>query len=134
MKQVSLIIIVSLLTLFTKTSFCQANTSIDSIICQEWKLVFYEEDGEKFPPTPEQRDSRMIFYLDHKVKSIEPGNIQNGVWKYNQANKLLSITDNESSEIANMKVLKLTKNEIILEYIDPDGIPLKLYMESVTRK
>ena len=134
MKKVSLLIIISLLTLFSKTSFCQTNTSVDSLICQEWKLVFYEENGEKFPPAPEQKDSRMIFYLDHKVKSIEPDNIQNGVWTYNLTNKLLSITDNETAEIANMKVLKLTKNEIVLEYKDPDGIPLKMYMETVPRK
>ena len=134
MKKVSLFIIISLLTLFNKTSFCQTSTSVDSLICQEWKLVFYEDKGEKFPPTPEQKDSRMIFYLDHKVKSIEPDNIQNGVWKYNLTNKQLSITDNETAEIANMKVLKLTKKEIVLEYKDPDGIPLKMYMEPVPRK
>ncbi len=134
MKKVSLFIIVSLLTLFNKTSFSQTNTSVDSLICQGWKLVFYEEKGEKFPPAPEQNDSRMIFYLDHKVKSIEPDNIQNGVWTYSLTNKLLSITDNETAEIANMKVLKLTKDEMVLEYIDPDGIPLKMYMEPVPRK
>jgi len=134
MKNVSLFIIISILTLFSKTSFCQTNTNIDSLICQEWKLVFYEENGEKFPPAPEQKDSKMIFYLDYKVKSIEPDNIQNGVWKYNLTTKLLSIVDNETAEIANMKVLKLTKKEIVLEYNDPDGIPLKMYMESVPGK
>jgi len=133
MKKVSLFIIIAFLTLFSKISFCQTNTNINSLICQEWKLVFYEQNGEKFPPAPEQENSRMIFYLDHKVKSIEPDNIQNGVWKYNSTTQLLSITDNETAEIATMKVLKLTKKEIVLEYKAPDGIPLKMYLESVPR-
>ena len=117
-----------LLTILIKDTFGQTNTTIDSLLCKEWKLTFYEEAGEKFSPAPDQKDSKMIFYFDHKVKSIEPDNIQNGVWQYNTKSKVLTITDNQTKEVATMKISKLTSEECILEYKDRDGILLKMYM------
>ena len=133
MKKLSLIIII-LLTLSCKTIFAQSITDIDSLICHEWKLVLYEEDGDKFPPAPNQKDNKMIFYNDQKVSSVEGNKIQNGVWKYIPNSKLLTITDTETGEIANMKVLKLTSKEMVLEYMDPDGNPLKMYSVRVPNK
>ena len=134
MKKNSILIFITLLTLSSKTISAQSVNSVDSLICHEWKLVLYEEDGDKFPPAPDQKDNKMIFYNDHKVKSVEGNKIQNGVWKYIPNSKLLTITDTETGEIANMKVLKLTNKEMVLEYLDPDGIPLKMYSERVTNK
>jgi len=96
--------------------------------------VLYEEDGDKFPPAPNQKDNKMIFYNDQKVSSVEGNKIQNGVWKYIPNSKLLTITDTETGEIANMKVLKLTSKEMVLEYMDPDGNPLKMYSVRVPNK
>ena len=76
----------------------------------------------------------MIFYIDHKVKSIEAGNIQNGTWKYDVTNKILSVVDNQTKEKANLKVLKITKDECILEYKDPEGGIIKMYMKPVIQK
>ena len=110
MRTSSTFTIISILFLFSKIAFGQTNQNIDSLICKEWKLAYYEEGGEKFPPSKEQKNDRMIFYKDHKVKSIEAGNIQNGTWKYDEPTKTLIVVDNQTKERANLKVLKITKD------------------------
>src|SRR5689334_20918135 len=111
MRNVTAVILITLLTQFSKTAIGQTTDSFDSLICKEWKLVSYEEQGEKFPPAPDQKNDRMIFYNDHKVKSIETGNIQNGIWQYDATKKTLSVVDNQTKEKATMKVLKITSDE-----------------------
>ena len=76
----------------------------------------------------------MIFYSDYKVKSIETGHIQNGTWEYDEKSKILSVVDNQTREKAILKVIKITKDECVLEYIDPEGVALKMYMAPVTQK
>ena len=100
----------------------------DNLICKEWLLKAYEEDGEKFSPAPEQQNDLMIFYKNKEVKSIESGNIQNGVWQYNSRTNELVILDNDTKEKTILKVLKLTQNECIIEYKEPEGTSLKMYM------
>ena len=124
----SFLLIAVLFTLSATAQTSQANHNIDSLICKSWNLTFYEESGEKFQPGPEQKNDRMIFYFDHKVKSIETDNIQNGVWDYDPIRKLLTVIDNDTKEKAIMKVLKLTNDECILEYKDPEGTLLIMNM------
>ena len=76
----------------------------------------------------------MIFSFDHKVKSIEGNIIQNGVWKYIPSDKLLIITDIGTGEVANLKVLKLSNKEMVLEYEEAEGATLKMYSERVPGK
>jgi hypothetical protein len=133
MKNSISIILIILLIQFSKTALGQTTNSIDSLLCKEWKLVSYEEGGEKFPPSPEQKNDRMIFYSDHKVKSIETGNIQIGIWQYDATKKTLSVVANKTKEKAIMKVLKITKDECILEYKDPEGTLLKIHMVPVSK-
>ncbi|MFM2386495.1 MAG: hypothetical protein RL660_1252 [Bacteroidota bacterium] len=133
MKNSTLIILIISLIQFSKTALGQTTSSIDSLLCKEWKLVSYKEGGEKFPPSSKQKNDRMIFYNDHKVKSIETGNIQNGIWQYDATKKALSVVDNKTKEKAIMKVLKITKDECILEYTDPEGTSLKIYMVPVSK-
>ncbi|NLU93234.1 hypothetical protein [Chitinophaga sp. Ak27] len=103
------------------------------LICKEWKLQSYEEKGKKFPPVPEQKGDKMIFYKDNKVKSIESGYIQNGIWKYEATKSILTVIDNDTKEKAIMKVIKLTNDECILEYKDPEGTLLKMHMLPVKK-
>jgi hypothetical protein len=134
MRNATAVILITLLTQFSKTAIGQTTDNFDSLICKEWKLVSYEEQGEKFPPAPDQKNDRMIFYNDHRVKSIETGNIQNGIWQYDATKKTLSVVDNQTKEKATMKVLKITSDECVLEYKDPEGNLLIMYMAPVPKK
>ena len=128
MKYLIKIIFLILLVSSTKTTFGQSTTTNETLICKTWKLKFYDEAGVKHQSSADQNESQMIFYPNHKYKSIEPGNIENGVWKYNPTTKILTTTDNVTKKVAVMKVSKLTTKECVLEFKDLDGILLKVHM------
>ncbi len=130
MKQIILVLIILALDI----SYVKAQTTIDTLLCKEWKLKSYEESGKIFSPAPDQINNRMIFYFDHKVKSIETGNIQNGIWKYDSKAKMLMVVDNLTKEKVVLKVIRITKDECILEFKDPEGALLKMHMVSVTKR
>ena len=134
MKKLLILITFYLLNQFNTTVCGQTTLNTDSLICQEWKLNFYEADGEKFPPADDQRNNKMIFYNDRKVKSIESDKIQNGVWKYNPTGKILTVTDNSTNEISKLKIISISLKELILEFKDPEGTILKMYLEAISKK
>ncbi len=130
-KFATILVFSSMLFLFTSALGQSNNTTIDGLLCKEWKLIAYEESGNRFPPAPEQKGDRMILYRDHKVKSIEVGNIQNGIWHYDSTKKVLTIVDNETKDKAILKVTKISETECVLEYKDSEGTLLKMYMVPV---
>ncbi|HEY1164037.1 MAG TPA: hypothetical protein VGE90_02695 [Chitinophaga sp.] len=109
----------------------KTDSAFKSLICKEWKLLFYEEDGEKFPPAPEQRNDRMFFYPDYKVKSIEGKKIEHATWKYNAAAKTLIVTDNETKEKMTLKLISLTAQLWVMDYKDPEGAVVRMHMAPV---
>jgi hypothetical protein len=110
----------------------QSNPTIDSLLCKEWRLIAYEEGGEKFPASPQQKNDKMIFYFNHQVKSYDGDLVEIGVWSYNEQTKKLTITDKESKEKLEVKVIKLTKLECVLEFKE-NGESLKIFMEPVRK-
>jgi hypothetical protein len=124
MKQLLLSFVLLTLTL---QAFSQ---DFKGLITKEWKLDMYEESGEKFPPSPEQKDDRMIFFDDNTVKSIESKKTQNGIWEYNKGLKKLTITDTNSKRKNVFNVLKLSEKTCLLELVTPDG-NLKMYLAAV---
>jgi hypothetical protein len=106
----------------------KADSAFKSLICKEWKLLFYEEGGEKFPPAPDQRNDRMFFYPDYKVKSIEGKTIEYATWKYNEATKTMTVIVKETKEKSTLKLITLTAQKCVLDYIDPEGGVVRMHM------
>jgi len=104
-------------------------TNFKNLVCKEWVLKSYEEHGQKFPPAPEQKNNLMIFYKDHKAKSIENKKIQNGTWQYDSSKKTLTVVDSDTNEKVMMNVLKISSTDLIIEYKDPEGAILKMYLK-----
>ncbi len=123
---------ITLCLLISYTAKAQS-TSVDSLLCKEWKLLAFEEGGEKIAARKDQEKDRMIFYMDHKVKSIETDNIQNGIWQYDASLKKLTVIDQATKAKMTLKIITLTNNLLIVEMKDPNGIPLKIYMDPVIR-
>jgi hypothetical protein len=109
----------------------KTDSAFKSLICKEWKLLFYEEGGEKFPPTPEQRNDRMFFYADYKAKSVEGKKIEYATWKYDDATKIMTVIDNETKEKMTLKLITLTAQVCVMDYKDPEGIVLRMHMAPV---
>lgn len=106
----------------------KADSAFKSLICKEWKLLFYEESGEKIPPAPDQRNDRMFFYQDNTAKSIEGKVIQHATWKYDEHTKILTVVDNETKEKMTLKLITLTAQVCVMDYKDPDGVVLRMHM------
>jgi hypothetical protein len=106
---------------------------IDSLLCKEWRMSYYIEAGRKVLPAGIQKNDRMIFYSDHKAKSIEGGRIQRGVWHYEPKTQILSVVDNDTNENPVMKIISIEEKECILEYKDPNGVILKIVMVPVSK-
>lgn len=109
----------------------KAQTATDSLLCQEWKLVSYEEGGQKMLAQKDQANDRMIFYLDHKVKSIEGKLIEYGIWQYDATQKKLTVIDNATKEKMVFKLIKVDSHSLVVEMKDRDGVVLRLNMVSV---
>jgi hypothetical protein len=110
----------------------QTPNNIDSLLCKEWKLVAFEEGGKKIPAQPEQKGDRMIFYFNHKVTSIDAGVNELGIWSYDAKSQMLTITDNESKDKMQLKVLKITAEECELSFKE-DDLVIKIYMAPVIK-
>src|ERR1044072_4282124 len=98
-----------------------ADTAFKRLITKEWKLASYEKKGKNFPPAPQHKEDKMIFYQNNEVKSTDGGKVEYGIWKYDADKKTLTVIDNDSLEETVLKVVKLDEAGCILEYQDPQG-------------
>lgn len=137
MKYLSLVtsIVFTLLTV-CKPAHAQEKTdsAFTTLLCKEWKLDFYVDNGEKLPPTPEQKGDRMFFYRNNTVKSIEGGEIQHATWKYDETRKIVTVIDNETKAKFIMKVVSLTNEVCVIDVRDPEGSVMRMQMSPVKAK
>lgn len=110
-----------------------ANNVTTKLSSKEWKLVCFEEEGKKFLPSADQIGDRMRFRFDHRVKFIEISQMNLGMWEYDPQSNDLLIVNTETNEVRNMKVVKLTDSDFVLEYKDSEGLQLKMYMTAVAK-
>ena len=129
MKLLSTVIFV-FLTGYCKVINGQISPNFDSLICQEWRLSMYEyaDIEEEILRDPVQRDFKIIFYIDHRVKSNESGKIQNGIWQHIPNTRQLTICYNETNKFVDFYVMELSETQLIIEYKDSKGNPLKMWM------
>lgn len=120
---------IGLMVIFSKSLSSQVNKSnFENLICKEWLLKYYEVEGNKFPPSPENEKDLMIFFKDNKVQSREYDKIQNGIWEFDGLQQTLTIVDIDTKEKVVLKVLKITMSEFVMEYMDPDGTKIIMHM------
>ncbi len=110
--------------------FGQTTTATDTLLCHEWKLVSREENGKKIPVDSEEKRDKMIFTLDHKFQVTESGNVDTGVWVYDPITKHLKITETIDGDTVSLKIVTLSKKELVLELLDTDEGSVKLFLES----
>ena len=95
--------------------------SREAMLCKEWKVRFFETAGVKEYPDAAEENDRFIFYANYTMQMIEAGEGQDCLWEYNRAKEQLIITDRVSKEKRIMKVVLLTKDELVLQMTDADG-------------
>ena len=127
-----IVVFVFMLLCISKSNYAQ---TFNELISKEWALEYYGENEEKQPPSPAQKEDRMIFYKDNKALSIEGGKTQEGSWKYDSTKKQLTIVEIATQEVWVMNIIKLTEEEFVLGFKDPEaeGKYLKMYMVPVKK-
>lgn len=100
----------------------------DSLICKPWKLKTYEVNGISQVMDTLSSD-RMVFYNDHSLAFVFDNEIiQKASWSSDKLNKTIIITDAETKESAQMKIIVLNKSNCTLETKDKSGAIIKMYM------
>jgi len=128
MKKTFTLVAVFMIMLFSKSLPAQTATGFDSLACKEWKVAAYEQDGIKYPASPDPKGDIMILYANHKMQFTEDTHSRTGVWKYDADTKILSVTDDQNKQEVKSKVISLTNEEFVLENEDGSGKLMKTYM------
>lgn len=115
-----------------KTSVAQT-LDLDSLLCKSWRADYYEAQNKRMEPLPTQKNDRMIFFFDHKVKSYEGNVVHLGNWDYDPLNKMLIIIDAQNKSKAMMKLKELNKRSMTWEFNSPDGQLMRLHMVPAAR-
>lgn len=107
--------------------------SVESMLCKEWKVRFFEEAGVKQYPDAGEENDRFIFLSNHTMQIVEAGESQDALWEYNASKEQLIITDRVSKDIRGMKIARITKDELVLQITDPDGSRSSIYLVPVKK-
>ena len=82
------------------------------------------------PDVAEEND-RMTFHTDHTAEFIEARESKDGIWQYDPANKKLVILDRVTKEKMTMKIISITKTELVLVLMDGENEDSKVHLMAV---
>ncbi len=103
-----------------------ANAQNKADFCKKWHLVGYIYWGYTFAPEEDERSDYLHFYENRTFKSIDEGVFEKGTWKWNVKTKYLFLYEKNSATPLKLKVLSLSKTEmIVLLKDDEDEIKVK---------
>ena len=123
---------VFILSMGTTISLGQINRS--DLVSKIWICFLIEEaDGEKYEPPEEMKNDYVRFDSNGTYISLESGNtLLKGFWAINEKDSFLLTRQTQTKEYPSedkIKILKLTKNELVIERIDGGGDKLKIYFK-----
>jgi len=113
---------------FAVPALAQTLSPQEVMLAKKWKLAYYEAEGERIDPTPDQRNDVMDIRKDRTVVSIESGGTQHGTWTYEDGRKELVVVDSASKDRMGLRVAALDSARCTLEFKDPDGVLLRMHM------
>lgn len=107
-------ILISLLLLCGNNP-AKAQQPVDSLIINEWFLESYTIDGKKMPLSPNQKESRHIFYKDHTSKAVDGGGETVGIWAYDSRINSIVITNSQQPDIKTLlKIKRITAKSMVV--------------------
>jgi|GEM_PF-3922275 len=96
-----------------------AFTAKDSMLCKQWMFVSSEQFSVPLN-TPAQKNDAMAFMIDKTVIFTMEGKKMTGTWLTDKPKTYLYITVDGTNEKLRMKIIKLEKQKLSLEYRDKD--------------
>jgi len=116
------------------SSYGQLNKSL---LINKWKAIKYKEaNGEQFSPPNEMKNDYIKFNSNGTYESLESGILLiKGSWTLNIKTNILTLSQQTSKNYPNLiklRIIKLTKNEFVVEGKDIEKSKLIIY--SVPKK
>ena len=108
-----------------------APQNLETLLCKEWKLRYMEEDGRREYPDEGEVNDRFIFAVNHTVEIREAGESRDGLWQYDPSTKWLVITNRMNKDKLTMALITLTKDELVLKFMDDTADHSTLYLVPV---
>jgi len=83
-------------------------------ICKKWYLDGYIFLGIPYSPEKKEKNDFMNFKIDNTFTNMDEGVFGKGIWKWDMKNKTIYLSDNSAKESLPMKLIKLSKNQLIV--------------------
>jgi hypothetical protein len=111
-----------------KTQTVTAGAAKDSMLCKPWKLSGVEEFSVKATPTEAQKNDAATFMLETKIAFVTINGKQvTGTWELDKGKTWLTVTEDGTSQKWKYKIVKLAKDELVVEYQNPEDLIRTLY-------
>ncbi|WP_394759824.1 hypothetical protein [Flavobacterium sp.] len=133
MKITSKILLIVLVILNLNLVEAQEKENFENLIVNQWVLEKYEQNGEVSLPKGKHQNDTMIFYKNHKVKSISCNATQKGIWEYNSENQTITMFDKKNNLKMPLKIIKISNYECIVEFDDAKGEKRKMFLKSLPK-
>jgi hypothetical protein len=81
---------------------------------EKWYFSGYVYLGFTFSPEEEEKNDYISFNSNGTYSSLDKGKQENGTWRVNNHSTELILYKNKSNVVINIKVISITKSELIL--------------------
>lgn len=125
-------ILFALLVTFTLSA--QTKQQADTWLSKPWQVQYSFENGKKIIPNQKQKNDGITFYSNAKFSMTQGGEKLNGIWKYSESKKAIELNITSLGIKTNLKLVKLTANELIYETQYEDGTIFKYHLTPQLKK
>lgn len=97
----------------------------DSLLCKEWKLDKVEQNNKTTVLSDAQKNSRITYYANHEIKTLNGNLLESGKWLYDSSTKNLTLFDKGSKIItAKFEVRKIDSNQLIISVVSNKAVSI----------
>ncbi|MBX7107174.1 MAG: hypothetical protein K1X61_00870 [Chitinophagales bacterium] len=109
--------IICFFLLLPSTDFAQSTASVLSDrICKNWKMIRLEEVKKSLATDQAAGEFVMVLHPDHTmVQGMYPDGLIPSTWEIDEQQRMLSIKDKQTGLVYQMKIIKLTAAELVLQ-------------------
>ena len=133
MKDILLVLIFSV---FSLKSYCQSDSTILDLLCNEWKQ--YKVTGGHSKDENKINPNTIVFNKDGTWDEIENKKVvMRGGWNYSAERKILFMDiyhdhdDGNSGYVHELKLIKLSKKLLIVRPANPSASKIKIYSKPI---
>ncbi len=111
-------VIIILLLNVCMISKAQTSAEFKKLICKDWKVNFYELNGEKLTVSEEQQNAVIKYNENYTMTMSQVTVVRHGNWVYDEKEKIVTVdyTNPTAQDVFN--VIKINDKELVMEIND----------------